>query len=121
MDFPTNGRHSVKGVQSSWEVQQWRARDAPTPLSSSRKPSRSSPFTATPSPRPTARSLGRSEKLIRNWQRTFEAQGEHAFPGPGNLPPFEEENRRLRAENQRLLAERDLLKKAAAFFAREAT
>jgi len=35
--------------------------------------------------------------------------------------PFEEENCRLRAENKRLLAERDILKKAAAFFAREAT
>jgi len=33
----------------------------------------------------------------------------------------EEELRRLRAENKRLLAERDILKKAAAFFAREAT
>src|SRR4029077_3933000 len=33
VDFPTNGGHSVKGVQSPWEVQQWRERDAPTPLS----------------------------------------------------------------------------------------
>ena len=46
---------------------------------------------------------------------------EHAFPGNGNLSPFEEEVQRLRAENKRLLAERDILKKAAAFFAREAT
>jgi len=47
--------------------------------------------------------------------------GEHAFPGPGNRSPFEEENRHRRAENKRLLAERDILKKAAAFFAKEAT
>ena len=66
-----------------------------------------------------ARSLGITENLIRNWKRALEAQGDQAFPGRGNLSPFEEENHRLRAENKRLLAERDILKKAAAFFAKE--
>jgi transposase len=68
-----------------------------------------------------ARSLDLNENLIRSWKRAVEAEGDQAFPGRGKLSPFEEENRRLRAENQRLLAERDILKKAAAFFAREAT
>ena len=67
-----------------------------------------------------ARSLGITENLVRNWSQALQGKGKHAFPGQGKLSPFEEENRRLRAENQRLLAERDILKKAAAFFAREA-
>jgi transposase len=68
-----------------------------------------------------ARSLGIGETLLRNWKHALEAQGEEAFPGHGKLPPVEEELRRLRAENKRLLAERDILKKATALFAREAT
>jgi transposase len=68
-----------------------------------------------------ARSLGLRENLIRNWKRAVSDKGEQAFPGQGKLPAVEEELRRLRAENKRLLAERDILKKAAAFFAKEAT
>ena len=49
------------------------------------------------------------------------ADGESAFPGKGNPPAHEEELRRLRAENKRLLMERDILKKATAFFARESS
>ena len=66
-----------------------------------------------------ARSLGISENLIRNWRHALAAQGEQAFPGRGKLSPFEEEMRRLHAENQRLRAERDILKKATALFAQE--
>ena len=68
-----------------------------------------------------ARSLGVHETLLRSWKQAVETQGDQAFPGHGKLPAVEEELRRLRAENQRLLAERDILKKATALFAREAT
>jgi transposase len=68
-----------------------------------------------------ARSLGLHETLLRSWKQAFEDEGDQAFPGKGNLSPFEDEIRRLRAENKRLQMERDILKKATAFFAREAT
>ena len=67
-----------------------------------------------------ARSLDIGETLLRSWKLAFQAQGRQAFPGHGCLPAVEEELRRLRADNKRLLTERDILKKAAAFFAREA-
>jgi transposase len=68
-----------------------------------------------------ARSLGIGENLLRNWKSKLDAGGDQAFPGHGHLPPLEEEVRRLRAENKRLQMERDILKKATAFFAAEAT
>jgi transposase len=68
-----------------------------------------------------ARSLDIGETLLRSWKIAFQAEGDQAFPGNGRLPAVEEEMHRLRADNKRLLMERDILKKAAAFFAREAT
>ncbi len=67
-----------------------------------------------------ARSLDVAETLLRSWKQAFENQPDQAFPGNGNRPPLEEEIRRLQAENKRLLMERDILKKATAFFAKEA-
>jgi transposase len=68
-----------------------------------------------------ARSLDIGETLLRSWKQAFEKQGARAFPGHGNPPAFEEELRQLRADNKRLLMERDILKKATAFFARESS
>ncbi len=67
-----------------------------------------------------ARRLGISANLLHLWKKTLHDTGEQAFPGHGQLPPLEEENRRLRADNKRLQMERDILKKATAFFAAEA-
>jgi transposase len=68
-----------------------------------------------------ARNLGINDNLLRTWRDKLEAESDQAFPGHGQLPPLEEEVRRLRAENKRLQMERDILKKATAFFAAEAT
>ena len=67
-----------------------------------------------------ARDLDLSESMLRAWKQALAAEGEQAFPGKGNLPAVEEELRRLRAENQRLRMEREILKKATAFFAKQA-
>ena len=64
-----------------------------------------------------ARRLGIRENLIRNWRRAAKARAPGALPGHGNPTPAEDELRQLRAEVARLKAERDLLKKAAAYFA----
>jgi transposase len=64
-----------------------------------------------------ARRLGVGENLLHTWRNAFRQQGEAAFPGHGQPTPADDELRRLRAENARLRAERDLLKKAAAYFA----
>ena len=65
------------------------------------------------------RRLGIGSNSIMRWKRELEAEGVNAFPGHGNRSPVEEELHRLRAENKRLLMERDILKKATAFFAKE--
>ena len=64
-----------------------------------------------------ARRLGVGENCLRHWRQAAREQGGAAFPGQGNPSPADEELRRLRAEVQRLRAQRDLLKKAAAYFA----
>jgi transposase len=68
-----------------------------------------------------ARRLGVTEGCLRTWRKAAEEHGEAAFPGHGDPSPAEDELRRLRAEVARLKAERDLLKKAAAYFANPPT
>lgn len=68
-----------------------------------------------------ARDLDLGESMLRAWKHALAKAGDQAFPGQGNPPALEEELRRLRAENKRLTMERDVLKKATAFFARESS
>jgi len=68
-----------------------------------------------------ARDLGLHENLLRKWVKEFAADPKQAFPGQGQMKPEQLEIERLRREVQKLKAERDILKKAAAYFAREAT
>jgi transposase len=67
--------------------------------------------------RQVAVDLGVSEQTLRNWRRQDQVDRHERHDG---LTSDErDELRRLRRENQRLTQERDLLKRAAAFFAKE--
>jgi transposase len=68
-----------------------------------------------------ARDLDLHENVLRKWVKEFVTAPGHAFPGQGQMKPEQLEIERLRREVTKLKAERDILKKAAAFFAREAT
>ena len=68
-----------------------------------------------------ARELGLGESRLRSGKTARAGEGEPTFPAKGHLPAVEEELRRLRAENQRLRLEREILEKATAFFARESS
>jgi transposase len=68
----------------------------------------------------TARDLDLHENVLRKWIREAISDPQHAFPGHGQMKPEQLEIDRLRKEVAKLKAERDILKKAAAFFAREA-
>ena len=68
-----------------------------------------------------ARDLDLHENVLRKWIREVSADPQQAFPGHGQMKPEQFEIERLRKEVAKLKAERDILKKAAAFFAKEAT
>ena len=68
-----------------------------------------------------ARDLDVAESVLRRWLREGIADPQQAFPGHGQVKPEQQELTQLRREVAKLKAERDILKKAAAYFAREST
>ena len=62
-----------------------------------------------------ARSLGIGDNLIRRWKREFEEEASGARLGADEL----EELKQLRKENRLLRMEKEILKKASAYFAKE--
>ena len=66
-----------------------------------------------------AANLGTHASMINRWIREYRQLQQNAFKGNGCLSTEQQELRRLREENRKLKMERDILKKAAAFFAKE--
>ena len=65
-----------------------------------------------------ARELGVHHTTIRDWVKSYQQDGAHAFPGSGHMKPDDDELRKLRRENANLKEENEILKKAAAYFAK---
>ena len=66
-----------------------------------------------------ARDLDLHENVLRKWVRDAKQSGTHAFPGRGKQRPDDAEISRLKRELAKTQAERDILKKAIAYFAKE--
>ena len=66
-----------------------------------------------------ARELGIPRNRIYKWAADVDATGNKAFAGSGRPKQSQDELSVLQRENARLREENELLKKAAAYFARE--
>lgn len=66
-----------------------------------------------------ARDLDIHDNVLRRWVRQYREDPAHAFPGVGQMKPEQAEIAQLKKEIRKLKAERDILKKAAAYFARD--
>ena len=68
-----------------------------------------------------SKDLGVHPTQLRNWVKQLADDPQHAFPGHGQMKPEQLEIAQLKREVAKLRAERDILKKAAAYFAKEST
>jgi transposase len=66
-----------------------------------------------------ARRLNVQEHDLREWEKQCAQKGEDAFPGHGRRSGSAAEIARLKLELEQVKEERDILKKATAFFAKE--
>jgi transposase len=66
-----------------------------------------------------SKDLGVNENSLYKWKRDYLTDQQNAFPGKGRMKPEDEELRKLKKELHIVKMERDILKKAIAFFAKE--
>ena len=67
------------------------------------------------------RSLGINGALIGRWKRQLEDDASAAFPGNGKRSAEQRRIHELETENRRLRMEKEILKKATAFFVKESS
>ena len=65
--------------------------------------------------------LGVHVSQLRDWVKKCAEDPQHSFPGHGQMKPEQMQIAQLKREVIKLKAERDILKKAAAYFAKEST
>jgi len=65
-----------------------------------------------------AADLGVKPTTMQGWVNKYRKSPEAPFPGSGHLNPEDEKLRKLERENRELKEENDILKKAAAYFAK---
>ena len=68
-----------------------------------------------------ARDLDLHDHVLRRWIKQYEEDPANAFPGGGQMKPQDAEVAALKKEIKKLKAQRDILKKATAFFAKESS
>ena len=66
-----------------------------------------------------SRDLDVNGTVLRRWVKELGSDPQQAFPGHGQQKAEQDEITRLRREVAKLKAERDILKKAAAYFAKD--
>lgn len=66
-----------------------------------------------------ARSLGINTNMLGRWVKEFNQDDGQAFRGNGKLTAEQEEIKKLKAQVKRLEMEKEILKKATVFFAKE--
>jgi len=66
-----------------------------------------------------SRNLGVEYSVLRRWKKQLADDPEHAFPGKGQLKPDDQKLRELERKLKRVTEERDILKKALAYFAED--
>ena len=69
-------------------------------------------------PSVVAEKMGINMVMLYRWVNEYQTDPDNAFVGKGRQKPADAELKKLRKENERLRMENEILKKAAAYFAK---